>query len=345
MHIIDLRSDTVTLPTEEMREAMARAPVGDDVYGDDPAVNELEARSAALLGKQAAMFVPSGTFGNQVCVMAHTRRGDEILLGEDAHILWHEGGAAAVLSAVQTRTFPVDGRRIDVARLEAMIRPDDIHEPPTGLICLENARGNGMALGMETMRAVRALADRHGIPVHLDGARLFNAANALGLSARELADCTDSLSFCLSKGLAAPVGSVVVGSADFIRRARRCRKLMGGGLRQAGILAAAGIWALDHMVERLAQDHENARLLAAALSAIPGVTVDTDALDINMVFFTLPETILPSAKLCERLLERGIKAQGWDGSYRFVTHHGVGREDIDTITQAMRACVAEAQGG
>lgn len=333
---IDLRSDTVTLPTDEMREAMARAEVGDDVYGDDPTINELEERSAVLLGKEAALFVPSGTFGNQVCVMAHTRRGDEILLGEDAHILWHEGGAAAVLSAVQTRTFPVDGRRIDMNRLQAMIRSDDIHEPPTGLICLENARGNGMVLGMETMRAVRALADRHGIPVHLDGARIFNAAIALGVPARELAACADSVTFCLSKGLAAPVGSVVAGSADFIRRARRCRKLMGGGLRQAGILAAAGLWALDHMVDRLADDHANARLLAAELAQIPGVTVDTDALDINMVFFTLPESILPTATLCDRLRERDIKAQGGEGSYRFVTNHGVGRGDIATIAQAMR---------
>lgn len=332
---IDLRSDTVTLPTQQMREAMARAQVGDDVYGDDPTIHELEARSAALLGKEAGMFVPSGTFGNQVCVMAHTRRGDEILLWEQAHILIHEGGAAAVLSAVQTRTYPIQERAIEVAALEAMVRSDDIHEPPTGLICLENALGDGRVLGLASMQAVYAMAARRGIPVHLDGARIFNAAIALGVPARGLAACADSVTFCLSKGLAAPVGSVVVGGADFIRRARRCRKLMGGGMRQAGILAAAGLWALEHMVDRLAQDHANARLLAAELAKIPGVTVDTDALDINMVFFTLPEGIVPTATLCARLRERGIKAQGWDGSYRFVTNHGVDREDIATIAGAM----------
>ena len=240
MRIIDLRSDTVTQPTDEMRRLMAAAPVGDDVYGDDPTVNRLEEMAARMLGKEAAMFVPSGTFGNQVSVMAHTHRGEEILLFDDAHILIHEGGAAAVLSGVQTRTFPV-GREIDVNLVASLIRPDDIHEPPTGLICVENARSNGAVLPLAGLKALKELAASRGIPVHMDGARIFNAALALGVEAKELAACADSVMFCLSKGLCARVGSIVAGSASFIRRARRCRKLMGGGLRQAGILAAAGI--------------------------------------------------------------------------------------------------------
>jgi threonine aldolase len=223
--------------------------------------------------------------------------------------------------------------------VEALIRPDDIHEPPTGLICMENARGNGQVVTLESMRAVKGMAQRHGIPVHLDGARIFNAALALGVTAADIAACTDSVMFCLSKGLCAPVGSIVAGSSDFIRRARRCRKRMGGGLRQAGILAAAGIWALEHMVDRLAEDHENARALAGALAAIDGVKVERDCLDINMVFFTLPEEIISTPALCEGLKERGIKAQGWGGSYRFVTNHGVEAQDLPVIAQEVREVI------
>lgn len=340
MRYIDLRSDTVTQPTDEMRAAMAAAPVGDDVYGDDPTALELEALAARMLGKEAAMFVPSGTFGNQVSIMAHTKRGDEILLDGDAHIYWHEVGAAAALSGVQTRAFPVDGRSIDAGKLAALIRGDDIHEPPTGLICLENARSNGMVVSLESMRAVQRLAGERGIPVHLDGARIFNAAIALGVDAREIAACADSVSVCLSKGLCAPVGSVVAGSEAFVARARRCRKMMGGGMRQIGILCAAGIYALRHMVGRLAEDHANARYLAGRLGEIPGVCVDMGCLDINMVFFTLPESVVTGEKLTAGLLDRGIKINGGPGSYRFVTNRGVGREDIDVVIAAIKEIAA-----
>lgn len=344
MRVIDLRSDTVTQPTDEMRAAMAAAEVGDDVYGDDPTANELERYAAELLGKEAAMFVPSGTFGNQVCVMAHTRRGDEILLDGNAHIYWHEVGAAAALSGVQTRGFAVNGREIDTAALAKMIRGDDIHEPPTGLICLENARSNGMVVSLDSMRRVKALASSRGIPVHMDGARLFNAAVALGVEPRELAACTDSVTVCLSKGLCAPVGSMVAGSAEFIVRARKCRKLMGGGMRQIGILCAAGLYALKHMTARLADDHANARYFAGRLEEIKGLKVDRDCLDINMVFFTLSEDIVTGQALTQSLLERGIKINGGPGEYRFVTNQGVGREDIDTVVKAMKEICATFGG-
>lgn len=339
MRIVDLRSDTVTLPTEEMRAAMAAAAVGDDVYGDDPTANELEREAAALLGKEAAMFVPSGTFGNQVCVMAHTRRGDEVLLDGDCHIYWHEVGAAAALSGVQLRGFAVDGRAIDAEKIESMIRGDDIHEPRTGLICLENARGNGMVIGLDSMNRVKALAGRYGIPVHLDGARLFNAAVALGASPAAVAACADSVTVCLSKGLCAPVGSVVAGTAEFMLRARKCRKLMGGGMRQVGVLCAAGLVALRKMAGRLAEDHANARYLAGRLEEIGGVHVDRDCLDINMVFFTLSQAVIAGPALVEGLLARGIKINGGPGVYRFVTNAGVGREDIDRVVEAMKEII------
>ncbi len=339
MRYIDLRSDTVTQPTEEMRRLMAEAPVGDDVYGDDPTAAELEREAAELLGKEAGLFVPSGTFGNQVSVMAHTRRGDEILLDDSCHILWHEAGAAAVLSSVQTRGFTVAGRAIDVGQVATRIRSDDIHEPRTGLICLENARSNGMVIGLSSMQAVKALAEEHHIPVHLDGARLFNAALALGVPARELAACADSVMVCLSKGLCAPVGSVVVGDREFIERARRCRKLMGGGMRQVGVLCAAGLYALRHMVDRLADDHANARYLADRLEEIDGVTVDRDCLDINMVYFSLSESVITGEALAKGLLERGIKINGGPGQYRFVTNHDVSRRDIDAVVDAIKTLV------
>lgn len=343
MHFIDLRSDTVTLPTGEMRAAMAAAEVGDDVYGDDPTANELERYAAELLGKEAAMFVPSGTFGNQVCVMAHTGRGDEILLDDSAHIMWHEAGAAAVLSGVQTHGFKVDGRSIDTDKLAGLIRGDDIHEPRTGLICLENARSNGMVMSLQSMRDVKELASSRGIPVHLDGARLFNAAIALGAEARALAACADSVMVCLSKGLCAPVGSIVAGTADFIGRARRCRKRMSGGMRQVGMLCAAGLYALQHMIGRLADDHANARYLADRLEEIESVVVDRDCLDINMVFFTLSESVIRGEELVKGLLQRGIKVNGGPGRYRFVTNRDVTRRDTVTVVNAMKELVTQAR--
>lgn len=337
MRWIDLRSDTVTQPTDAMRAAMAAAPVGDDVYGDDPTVNALEVLAAAMLGKEAALFVPSGTFGNQVAIMTHARRGDEILVGADCHVMMHEVGAAAALSGVQTRSVPTACGVIDAEQLRGMIRQEDIHYPDTALICVENAHSSGKVVPLENMQAVKAVAAAAGVPVHLDGARIFNAAAALNVPASRLAACADSVNVCLSKGLCAPVGSVLVGSEAFIRRARKNRKLMGGGLRQAGILAAAGIIALEEMTGRLEEDHANARRLADGLESIEGVTVLRDRLDINMVFFTLPETIIAEERLVSGLLAAGVKVNGTeDGEYRFVTNHGVTAQDVDQVITVLK---------
>lgn len=339
---IDLRSDTVTNPTEMMRQAMASAEVGDDVYGDDPTVNRLEALAAELLGKEAAVFVPSGTFGNQLAIMTHTKRGDEILLGDACHILMHEVGAAAVLSGVQTRPFPTVLGAADVAILAKMIRTEDIHFPDTGLICMENAHSCGTAVALDNMKAVYALAQDRNIPVHIDGARIFNAATALGVDVKEITACGDSVNVCLSKGLCAPVGSILVGSSAFIAKARKNRKLMGGGLRQAGTLAAAGIIALTEMTVRLAEDHMNARYLADRLEEIGSCQVLRERLDVNMVFFTLPEAIISEAALIEGLGNEKIKVNGLeDGEYRFVTNNGVSREDIDRVVQTLKALITD----
>ena len=239
MRYIDLRSDTVTRPTLAMRAAMAAAEVGDDVYGDDPTVNELEALAAETLGFEAALFVTSGTMGNQLGIMSQTRRGDEIIAGANSHIFMHEVGAAAVLSGVTVRQVDYPNCIPVPAMVEAAIRPDDIHEPPTSLICLENALANGRLVPVETMAEIRRIADEHGLNVHLDGARVFNAAAALGVDVKEITRYADSVSCCLSKGLCAPVGAIFAGRAETVKRARKCRKLLGGGMRQAGILAAA----------------------------------------------------------------------------------------------------------
>ncbi len=334
---IDLRSDTVTLPTQEMRQAMFEAEVGDDVYGDDPTVNELERLAAEMLGKEAALFVPSGTMGNQLAVMSHTRRGDEAIAGEISHVFVHEVGAAAVLSSVSLRTIPFDNGLYTVAQVAAAIRSDDIHEPPTTLILLENALSNGRVVPLETMAEIYAMAQSRGIRVHVDGARFFNASVALGVSAGELARHCDSVMCCLSKGLCAPVGSVLAGTREFILRSRKNRKMLGGGMRQAGFLAAAGMIALRDMTLRLSEDHANARYLACRLSEIPGMLVDLDAVQINMVFFRLDRPAEQLAALPELMRMKGIKINGLDGGWgRFVTHHGVNREDLDVVTDALR---------
>ena len=248
MRYIDLRSDTVTMPTEEMRKAMAEAEVGDDVYQDDPTVNRLEKLAAEKVGKEAALFVPSGTFGNQLCVMTHTNRGDEIILGEDCHITLHEVGAAAVIAGVQLRTLPSKNGMLDPKQVEKAIRcEEDIHYPHTGLICVENAHGLGTVIPLDNLKEIKDIGERHNIPVHLDGARIFNAALALGVDAKDIAKYCDSVMFCLSKGLGAPVGSMVAGTRELIEKARKNRKLMGGGVRQEGILAASSIIAVKHL--------------------------------------------------------------------------------------------------
>ncbi len=335
---IDLRSDTVTIPPAEMLATMATAELGDDVYGDDPTVNELESFAAELLGKEAAIFVPSGTFGNQLALLTHTRRGDEVILASDAHIMAHEVGAAAVIAGVQLRTFDIcDNKRLPIDKIETLIRVEDIHYPDTGLICLENALGNGCVVPLEDMKAVQSLAKERNIPVHLDGARIFNGAKALGVDVKDLTACVDTANVCLSKGLCAPIGSLLVGSKVFIDRARKMRKLMGGGLRQAGVIAAPAMYALKNMVDRLEVDHDNAKYMADRLEEIEGIEILKDRLDISMVFFTLSEEVIAEEALVNGLYEAGIKINGTeDGEYRFVTHHGVTRQDIDKMMDAFK---------
>ena len=332
MRYIDLRSDTVTRPTLAMRAAMAAAEVGDDVYGDDPTVNELEALAAETLGFEAALFVTSGTMGNQLGIMSQTRRGDEIIAGANSHIFMHEVGAAAVLSGVTVRRVDYPNCIPVPAMVEAAIRPDDIHEPPTSLICLENALANGRLVPVETMAEIRRIADEHGLNVHLDGARVFNAAAALGVDVKEITRYADSVSCCLSKGLCAPVGAIFAGRAETVKRARKCRKLLGGGMRQAGILAAAGILALKEMPKRLSEDHANAKRLAELLSQIDGVSIDKDSVEINMVFFKLDRSAELKAALPEKMKQHGILINPEElGEFRFVTNNDVSAKDVEFV--------------
>ena len=337
---IDLRSDTVTHPTPAMREAMANAAVGDDVYGDDPTVNALEVLAARRTGKEAALFVPSGTMGNQLAVMVHVARGQEVILPENCHIVVHEAGAAAYLSGAQLRCMPASrGNPMDAADIERAIRktPEDIHSPRTALITYENADSDGFVRPLSYMDEIRDIARRYGIAVHLDGARLFNAAAALEVDASEVAARADSVMFCLSKGLCAPVGSMLCGSQAFVDQARRRRKILGGGIRQAGILAAAGILALEDMTARLSEDHEKARLLARLLAEVPGIDTDSGTPEINMVFFQLNGYPLQSGEIVDRFLQAGILINGQDeGIFRFVTHYWTDAADLERVVGLLR---------
>jgi threonine aldolase len=335
MDYIDLRSDTVTWPTDEMRQAMASARVGDDVYGDDPTVIELEALAARLTGKEAALLVPSGTFGNQLALFTHCPRGSEVILDENCHIVQHEAGGAAVIAGVQLRTVATPQGCLSAEDVATRIRGTDIHYPPTSLVCLENAHSNGRVFSLDRMDAVVAVARSAGVPVHLDGARLFNAAVALGVPAAEIARQADSVMFCLSKGLCAPVGSMLAGSRDFIDKARGKRKIMGGGMRQAGVIAAAGLLALGPMKERLAEDHARAQALAAGLAKLPGVSVDFDAVDIDMVYFTM--TPAPDPAVFVALMQsRGILVNPPEGGkLRFVCHYWIRDEHLPIILAAL----------
>lgn len=337
--IIDIRSDTVTQPTRKMREAMAQAPVGDDVYGDDPTVNRLEELAAELSGKEAALFLPSGTMGNQVAVMTHTRRGDDVVCGKNSHIFVHEVGAAAILSGVTLNTVESEDDIIHPHLLEKAIRETDLHTPPTTLLCIENALATGRVVPLDTMEKVYATAKNRGLAVHMDGARLFNAAVALNVPATEITKYTDTVMFCLSKGLCAPVGSMLAGSREFIGRARKNRKILGGGMRQCGILAAAGILALTDMTKELQTDHDNAAWLRERLAKIPGVHVKGDGIQINMVFFTIDCAKETAEALPEKLLKQGIKINGISaGEFRFVTNHDVTRDDLSYVAD----CLEEA---
>ncbi len=339
MRTIDLRSDTVTLPSPEMRQAMAQAELGDDVFGEDPSVNRLQQMAAERLGKEAALFTPSGTQSNLCAVLSHCRRGQEVILGEGAHILIHESGGAWAIGGFGMRTVRnTDRGALDLDGLEVAIRPG-WHGVTTGLICLENThnRCGGAVLNEEDLGAVREIADKHELPVHMDGARIFNAAVALGVPVSRLASYADSVCFSLSKGLGCPVGSVLCGTSDFIRRARRIRGMLGGGMRQAGVLAAAGIYALDNMIERLAEDHENALACAAALAAIPGVNL-TPPPRTNMVYFTVEGR--DSTDLERRLGEAGVLCFDEDGRLRWVTHYGIERADVEEAAAKLRNVVA-----
>ena len=336
--MIDIRSDTVTQPTDAMRKAMAAAKVGDDVYGDDPTVRELEALGAALLGKAAALFVPSGTFGNQLALFTWCPRGSEALMGEECHIIQHEAGAASVIAGVQTRTVSAPDGVLPLAELEARVRKADLHAPGTSVVCVENAHSNGTVVALENMRDVQAFAQKYALPVHLDGARIFNAARALKVSAAQIASCADSVMCCLSKGLCAPVGSLLAGDADFVEKARLKRKIMGGGMRQAGFLAAAGIVALKEMIERLDEDHANAKKLAALLGGIGGLSVDKNALDINMVFFTWDSySEEREARALKIFADAGIALnESARGVFRMATHRWIGDAELDAIISAAK---------
>ncbi len=341
MRYIDFRSDTVTMPTPEMRRAMAEAPVGDDVYGDDPTVIELETLAAQLVGKEAAMFVPSGTMGNQLAVMTHTRRGDEIIVEEDCHIVVHEVGATAVLSGVNLKTVKGTYSIMNPEDVEAAIREEDLHHPETTLICMENALSNGRVVPLDTMEKIYNVAKKHNLAVHLDGARLFNAAEYLKVEAKDITAYTDSVMFCLSKGLCAPVGSILAGSKSFIAKAKKNRKLLGGGMRQVGILAAAGMIALKDMTKRLHVDHQNAQYLANKLAALPGVKVDIEGIHINMVFFEIENLKMSDAEFIDQLYKKGIKANGaYKGILRFVTNNDVTKEDIDYTIDCIKELLA-----
>ncbi len=344
MRIIDLRSDTVTRPTPAMRAAMAAAEVGDDVLGDDPTVQRLEAIAAARLGKEAALFVASGHMGNLVALLTHGGRGDEIIVGDQAHIFYYEQGSAAVVGGLHPRTVPnqPDGT-LDLNHIEAAIRGDDVHFPRTRLICLENThnRCGGAVLDAAYLHAVGALARRHDLKLHVDGARLFNAAVALGVDVKELAADADSVSFCLSKGLAAPIGSLVCGTRVFIQQARRNRKLLGGGMRQVGVIAAAGIIALEQMVERLAEDHDHAQRLALGLNQIPGLQADPARTRTNIVMFDLVRPDLTPAQLAAALDAVGVRLFPSGGQrLRAVTHYEISANDIDEALQRIARVMA-----
>ena len=328
MKRIDLRSDTVTLPTDEMRKAMANAEVGDDVYMDDPTVNLLQKKAAELVGKEDALFVISGTMGNLLSIMTQTRHGDELITGRNNHIITHEVGGLAALCGVMTRLVHHDNDMIYPEDIEAAMRPDDIHEPRSVLVCLENALSNGTVVPLDVMQKDYETAKRLGLNVHLDGARLFNAALALNCDVKELAACADSVMFCLSKGLGSPMGSMICGTKEFITKARKNRKRIGGGGRQMGHMAACGLVALDVMTKRLHEDHDNAKYLANELKKIQGVHLMSEP-EISMVFFTLDADETKFLSLCK---EAGILMNPSDrGVYRVVTHVGVEKEDLDVL--------------
>ncbi|EOD01392.1 low-specificity L-threonine aldolase [Caldisalinibacter kiritimatiensis] len=333
MRIVDFRSDTITKPTEEMRKAMYEAEVGDDVYKEDPTIKKLERVAADIVGKEAALFVPSGTMGNQLAVLTHTERGQEVILEDWSHICRFEVGGIAFLSGVQAKT--VKGTR-GVMSLkdvnEAIVLDNDIHHPQTGLICLENTHNmaGGVVVPIDVMNNIYNLAKENKLPVHLDGARVFNAAVYLGCEVKEITKYTDSVMFCLSKGLSAPVGSILAGSEAFVEKARRYRKMFGGGMRQAGVIAAAGLVALDKMIDRLKEDHDNIKLLASKLNQIDGIEIDNESVQTNILMINIESSKYSSKELVEEMKKRGILTSViTDSIIRFVTHRHITKDNIN----------------
>ncbi len=338
--VADFRSDTVTRPTPAMRRAMAEAQVGDDVLGDDPTVQELERQAADRLGKEAALFVPSGTMGNAIAVKVWTQEGDEVIVEERSHIYNLEVGHLAVVSRVIPRPLPSHRGAMDPDFVERHIRKRALHIAGTRLIALENTHNlwGGAVVPLANFQALREMADRHGLRIHLDGARIFNAQVASGVPAREFARYVDSVMFCFSKGLAAPVGSVLVGPREFIDEARRVRKLLGGGMRQAGVLAAAALVALNEMVDRLAEDHARARRLAEGLAHIPGIRIDVAGVETNMVYFEVDHPHKTAQDLVHYMAERGVLALvSPTGAIRMVTHHDIHDTDVDRALEVIRS--------
>ena len=341
--MIDLRSDTLTNPTQSMRDAMATAEVGDDVFQEDPTVQKLETLSAEIMGKEAALFVPSGCMGNLISLLSHCGRGDEILLGDRSHISLYEVGGVAALGGVHPRPLPNknDGT-ISIDLLEKGIRHSDIHCPPTRLICLENTHNfcQGSPITPEYMTEVREIANKFGLKIHLDGARIFNAAVALGVPVAKLTEKVDSVMFCLSKGLSAPVGSLVCGSSEFIVKARKARKMVGGGMRQVGHIAAAGLIAINEQVDRLQEDHDNAKFLASQLSDLDGIEVDVTRIKTNIIFFKL--TGIDGEVLLNQLEQNQIKILMTDADvFRAVLHREVSKEQVQTVVKTFQSILGK----
>lgn len=338
-NFIDLRSDTVTKQPDFMKEAMFKAEVGDDVYGDDPTIIKLEKLAAKIIGKEATLFVPSGTFGNQLALFTHCKRGSEVILADSNHIIAHEVGASSIIAGVQLRSIDSEDGVIKPNEIEKRIRfeDEDIHFPSTSLICVENAHSSGNVLSLDEMNEIYTVAKKYNLPVHLDGARVFNAAASLNVEVKEITKYCDSVMFCLSKGLCAPVGSILAGSKEFIDKARKKRKLMGGGLRQAGFLAAAGIVALNDMSKRLNEDHENAKLLASELNKLPEIKVNLDNVKINMVFFSFKDNNIDTKNLVKYFLENNIKINDAEnGLMRFVTHYWITKDDVFRVVSTLK---------
>ena len=337
MKKVDLRSDTITLPTKEMLDSIASAELGDDVFQEDPTVNRLEDLAATKFNKEAALFVPSGTMANLVAVLSHCQRGDEVILGDQAHTFLYEAGGISAFGGVHSRQIPnqEDGTLL-LEDIKKSIRKEDVHFPPTRLICLENTHNRclGMPLSVDYTNSVSEIAKNNSLSVHVDGARIFNAAVSLDVSVTELTDNTDSVSFCLSKGLSAPAGSMLCGNKDFIEKARRNRKALGGGMRQAGVLAAAGLVALEKMTDRIIDDHENARTLAEGISNIDGIRINLDRVKTNIIYFSLDHPKVGGALLLEKMAEKNIHffelGPSW---FRLVTHAGVSKGDVDAVVR------------